>query len=212
VILTEGSSDKQILENALRILYPHLYHYYSFIDFDLANMPGSAGHLLNMVKAFVTTGVNRRTIAIFDNDTAGHEALRQLAKVPLAEDIKVMTLPRLDLAACYPTVGPQGRINIDINGLACSIELYLGRNILENVTGELSPIRWGGLMPGTGRYQGEIQNKTDIQEKYLRLLSDVESNPELMKTHDWCGIKLVLESIFDQFRHQPPIDEYIYED
>jgi hypothetical protein len=67
-------------------------------------------------------------------------------------------------------------------------------------------------MPGTGRYQGEIQNKTDIQEKYLRLLSDVESNPELMKTHDWCGIKLVLESIFDQFRHQPPIDEYIYED
>ena len=51
IILTEGSSDKRILEASLTILYPHLYDYYSFIDFDLASMPGSAGHLLNIINS-----------------------------------------------------------------------------------------------------------------------------------------------------------------
>ncbi|MBA3571371.1 MAG: hypothetical protein H0W34_05240, partial [Pyrinomonadaceae bacterium] len=46
VIMTEGSSDKRILAETLRLLYPHLYPYYSFIDFDLANVPGGTGHLL----------------------------------------------------------------------------------------------------------------------------------------------------------------------
>jgi hypothetical protein len=40
IVLTEGSSDKAILDKSLKILYPHLYDYYSFMDFDLSNAPG----------------------------------------------------------------------------------------------------------------------------------------------------------------------------
>ena len=200
VILTEGSSDKRILQESLNFLYPHLYDYYSFIDFDLTNMPGSTGHLLNIVKAFVATGVERRTVAIFDNDTAGHDALRQLANVPLPENIKVMALPHLDFATRYPTVGPQGRVEVDINGLACSLELYLGHDILQDTAGDLTPVRWGGWMPGARQYQGEVQNKAAIQERYFRLLSKVSENPELMETHDWSGMRLVLQGIFDLFK------------
>jgi hypothetical protein len=152
--MTEGKSDKRILEETLRVLYPHLMPYFSFIDFDLANMPGSTGHLLNIVKAFVATGVQHRTIAVFDNDAAGHHALRQLVHVPLPDNIKTIALPTLPLAACYSTVGPQGTLEVDIKGLACSLELYLGRDILELGRGALTPVRWTGLMQGAGRYQG----------------------------------------------------------
>lgn len=197
VIMTEGTSDKRILEGTLRVLYPHLHPYFSFIDFELANMPGSTGHLMNIVKAFVATGVQHRTVAIFDNDTAGHDALRQLAGVPLPDNIKAITLPHLPLATHYPTVGPQGCVATDVNGHACSLELYLGRDILEDAAGELTPVQWGGLMQGVRRYQGEIRNKAAIQEKYFRLLSNAAVDCDVIQEHDWDGMRLVFKVIFD---------------
>lgn len=203
VIMTEGKSDKRILEGTLRVLYPHLVPYFSFIDFDLANMPGSTGHLLNIVKAFVVTGVKHRTIAVFDNDAAGHDALRQLIHVPLPDNIKAIALPMLPLAAGYPTVGPQGTLEVDINGLACSLELYLGRDILEQSNGALTPVRWTGLMQGAGRYQGEVMNKVEIQERYERLLEKATIDSTAAHDHDWSGMRLVFESIFGAFKGQP---------
>lgn len=45
IVLTEGFTDKQALEGSLRLLYPHLAEYYSFMDFDGAKAPGGAGVL-----------------------------------------------------------------------------------------------------------------------------------------------------------------------
>jgi hypothetical protein len=203
VIMTEGKSDKRILEGTLRILYPHLVPYYSFIDFDLANMPGSTGHLLNIVRAFVATGVQHRTIAVFDNDAAGHDALRQLSGVTLPDNIKVMALPSLPFASRYPTLGPQGTVEMDINGLACSLELYLGRDILDEERGALAPVLWTGLMQGAGRYQGEITDKAGIQDRYARLMERAENDIDSAHAHDWGGMRLVFKSIFDAFKDQP---------
>src|SRR5262249_2088227 len=36
IVLTEGNVDRICIEGALRILYPHLTDYYSFMDFDIA--------------------------------------------------------------------------------------------------------------------------------------------------------------------------------
>lgn len=199
IILTEGSSDKRILEESLQILYPHLFDYFSFIDFDLANMPGSTGHLLNIVKAFVATGVERKTVALFDNDTAGLDALRQLANVPLPENMRAIPLPDLVFAKKYPTIGPQGQIDININGLACSIELYLGKNILVDENKNFLPVQWGGYMQGAKKYQGEIINKAIIQDKYLKFLSKVKANPTLSRKHDWSGMRSIFQTIFNVF-------------
>ncbi|WP_313717622.1 HEPN/Toprim-associated domain-containing protein, partial [Kaistella carnis] len=46
LILTEGSSDIQILKNSLELLYPHLFGYYSFMDFGISNASGSASSLV----------------------------------------------------------------------------------------------------------------------------------------------------------------------
>lgn len=206
VIMTEGTTDKRILEGSLRVLYPHLFGYYSFIDFDLASMPGSTGHLLNIVKAFVATGVQHRTVAVFDNDAAGHDALRQLAHVPLPDNIKAVALPHLPLATRYPTIGPQGRVEADINGLACSLELYLGRDVLEDAGGGLTPVQWGGFMQGMQRYQGEILNKAAIQGKYLRLLADATADPQSARDHDWEGMRSIFRNIFDLFKDRPAFE------
>lgn len=203
VIMTEGTTDKRILEETLKFLYPHLISYYKFIDFDLANMQGSSGHLLNIIKAFVATGVQHRTIAIFDNDTAGLDALRQLLDIPLPDNIKVISLPYLPVAAKYPTNGAQGNVEIDINGLACSLELYLGRDVLEDSTRQLTPIQWGGCMQGMRQYQGEIINKSGIQERYFQKLREASTNPALLQTYDWSGMHLVFQEIFNAFKNQP---------
>jgi hypothetical protein len=110
----------------------------------------------------------------------------------MPDNIKAVALPHLPLASRYPTVGPLGLVKTDINSLACSLELYLGHDVLEDPAGNLTPVQWRVLLPGVQKYQGEITNKAAIQDRYFRLLSEVGARPELMESHDWSGMRLVL--------------------
>lgn len=159
IVLTEGSTDTLILSRSLDALYPHLRDFYSFVDFTASNLAGGAGALVSTIKAFIGLGIQNRTVALFDNDTAARDALRALSSVTLPDNIKIVQLPALDFARDYPTVGPQGRTNMDINGLACSIELYLGSDVLADREHGFVPIQWKGYNQTLGQYQGEILNK-----------------------------------------------------
>lgn len=200
VILTEGSTDTLILNKTLDVLYPHLQDFYSFVDFGAAKPAGGAGTLANTVKAFVGSGIHNRAVAIFDNDTAAKDALRALSHVNLPDNVKVIQLPPLDLAESYPTIGPQGRANIDVNGLACSIELYFGRDVLADPEHGFVPIQWKGYNQGLRQYQGEILNKSRLQEQYLRIVSEAEANQEARDRHDWEPMTKVFEAVFEAFR------------
>jgi hypothetical protein len=81
IVLTEGSSDKWILQRSLRLLTPHLAEYFTFMDFDGARIEGGAGALANIVKAFAGVGIQNKILALFDNDTAGRSALRKLEQL-----------------------------------------------------------------------------------------------------------------------------------
>ncbi len=70
IILTEGDSDKNIIERSLKLLYPHLYDYYSFMNFGLSNASGGASSLVAQIKGFVGVGIKNKIIAVLDNDTA----------------------------------------------------------------------------------------------------------------------------------------------
>ena len=70
IILTEGITDKWVLERCLRLLYPHLFDYFRFMDFEGAKVGGGAGELANLVKAFAGAGIINRIIALFDKETA----------------------------------------------------------------------------------------------------------------------------------------------
>jgi hypothetical protein len=57
---------------------------------------------------------------------------------------------------------------MDVNGLAGSIELYLGRDILVEDNGGLSPVQWRGYDRDLNQYQGELMNKTELQHRFMK--------------------------------------------
>ena len=58
-------------------------------------------------------------------------------------------------------------------------------------------------MQGAGRYQGEIVDKAGIQDRYARLLERTENDIDSADAHDWSGMRLVFENIFDALKDQP---------
>ncbi len=89
---------------------------------------------------------------------------------------QVMSLPRLPLAEHYPTQGPTGISFVDINGLACSLELYLGTDVLKIAEGEYRPIECRGLDAKRRQYQGEVLEKEAIQDLFHNKLAICEKD------------------------------------
>jgi hypothetical protein len=203
IILSEGSSDITIIKRTMEYLYPDVVGFYSFMDFNQSNAAGSASSLVTYIKAFIGSGIRNRIIALFDNDTAAEEAITALNKVNIPSNIKVLRYPYLEQYTEYPTIGPHGIGFTNINGLACSIEMYLGYDIL--VSDELDyptkyiPIQWKGYSQGLKKYQGEILNKEQIHKKYLKFLDDLNEHPELKERHDWEGLNAIIVMIFNAF-------------
>lgn len=166
IVLTEGPSDKRVIEGALEVLYPHLKDYFTFMDFEQMNVPGGASFLVSFVKAFVAAGILNRIVALFDNDTAARSALRVLNNLSLPDNIRVLQYPNIKIAENYPTLGPAGILEMDINGLATSIELYFGEDVLRQEDGILTPVQWRGYDTALKQYQGEIINKLVLQERF----------------------------------------------
>jgi hypothetical protein len=192
IILTEGSTDAHILKSTLEFRYPHVSHLYGFLDFSESRMAGGASELVKLIKAFVGCRITGRYLAIFDADTAATEAIAGLAKIGLPSNIKVLQLPTLELASNYPTIGPQGDVCMDVNGMAASLELYLGCTaLIEN--DEYTKIQWMGYSDKLKKYQGELIGKDNIRKNFLALL---KNDPESI---DWSGIDAIWKAIFVAF-------------
>lgn len=201
IVLTEGKTDSWVLSEALALLYPHLSDYFSFLDFDGSRTAGGVGNLVNLVKAFSGAGIVNRMVAVFDNDTAAAAALRTISALKLPNHIAILRLPHMDFLESYPTLGPTGVVHTDINGLATSIELLLGRDVLEDKEYGLVPIQWVGYEQGLRQYQGEVMNKVQVQDRFRAKLLKARNEPDPRSTGDWTGLTKLLEAIFSAF-HQ----------
>ncbi len=154
VVLTEGVTDRRVLEGSLKLLYPHLADYIGFMDFEGAAIAGGAGPLVATVKAFAGAGIANRVVALFDNDTAARAAVRGLRRVELPASIRIEHYPPLPVARDYPTLGPSGAVSMDVNGLAGSVELYFGEDVLRGPDGQLMPVVWRNYEDALGTYHG----------------------------------------------------------
>lgn len=199
IVLTEGSIDAWVISESLQLLYPHLSDYFTFMDFEGARVGGGAGSLANIVKAFSGTGIVNKVAAFFDNDTAAATALRGLKLVQIPSNIKIIQLPEMDFLKNYPTLGPSGLVSMDVNGLAASIELYLGKDVLLDSQNNLIPIQWAGYILELSRYQGEIMLKEEIQKRFKLKVADCKTNKELLTLTDWDGMRAILQSLFTVF-------------
>lgn len=197
IIITEGSSDINILKPSLKFLYPHLYEYYSFMDFKSFKTQGSANSLLQTIKAFASAGIKNKTIALFDNDTAARDVLSTINIESFPSNFKILKFPELEIAKNYPTLGPSGQVGMDINGLACSIEIFTGSDVLNNGNGSYYPIQWKGYNKKLNSYQGEILEKKKVQEKFQQKLEQTKTNRKQIQ--DWSGIRKIYEMIFNAY-------------
>jgi hypothetical protein len=195
IVLTEGKTDAWILEQSLRILYPHLQDYFSFLDFEVTSIGGGVGNLANMVKAFASAGIINNVVALFDNDTAAVAACKTLETLTLPSNILMRRLPELDFLSNYPTVGPSGEVELNVNGIAASIELYLGEDVLKIDGERFTPVQWTGYDRGMKQYQGEVLEKAELHKRFRRKVENWNGS----LGHEWDGLRSIFSVIFNAF-------------
>ena len=212
VILAEGKSDIAVLRRSLSCLFPEREEFFSFFEHSELKVDGGAGYLVKFLKAFAAAQAALRVVAVFDNDTAGVQALKQTQEIDLPSNIMAVRLPDTEFARRYPTIGPQGCHVVDVNGTAASIELYLGRDAL-TVNGESRPVRWVGYNSSIGSYQGEVEDKAQVVKAFLRQLEVMPDQiaarnafPELVRV--WMSIFSAVERYSEEVMRQSPRSEW----
>lgn len=199
IILTEGKTDTLFLKDSLQLLYPHLVDYYSFLEFDDSRLGGGVGNLANITKAFSGAGIVNNIIALFDNDTAAASAVKNFKDISLPPNIKILKLPEIELLNNYPTIGPSGNVSLNVNGIAASIELYFGRDILKIDGVNLAPIQWTGYDSNLKKYQGEVIDKKILQERFVEKIKQAKSSNSKALDDSWDDMRSILDMIFRAF-------------
>lgn len=199
IILTEGITDRSILSKAFRIFYPELVHYIKFLNQDF-KPEGGAVNILKMARSFASAGISNRILIVLDNDSAAISAIKKFGnKYP--SNIRVTTYPYNPNLQNYPTIGPQGELRMNINGLAGSIEMYLGQNALTNEAGDIEKIQWTGYMENIKQYQGSLINKASVQKRFNNLTDD-----SIKKSSD---LEIVCDHIIAELGEIPNIGTFV---
>jgi hypothetical protein len=199
VVLTEGTSDSELLTLALSVTHPHLSDFLRFMDF-ASGAEGGVASLVKVVRAFIGAGIANRVVAIADNDTAAHDGLQKLKRERLPDGYRIRHFPDLPLLAHYATQGPQSDqpVVMDVNGLAGSLEMYLGRDVLTDGV-ELVPVQWTGYNDGLRRYQGALAkgDKGRIQDAFRSKVTAALLDPAAQANQDWSGTTAIIQTILD---------------
>ena len=196
VVITEGSTDARFLQDAIRIRQPHLQSYIKFFDF-ADGAEGSAAAGVRTLKSFAAAGISNRIVLLLDNDTAARDAMRALRGVKLPDHYSVLHYPDIEIARSYPTLGPTGLSEMDVNGLAGSIEMYLGVDVLSSANGKLSPVQWRSYIEGMKAYQGEVLDKAGIQRRFKEKVKQSVADPATIVGQDWSGLDAIIDSLVD---------------
>ena len=191
IILTEGKTDVEFISACLAKQYPHLISFYHFINFDAYNVESSASALVKLVISLIAANIKHPIIVLFDNDTAGIMEMKKLMQHKLAHNFKILKYPDLLLAKKYPTIGPTGLKKMNVNNVACSIEMYFGENILTK-DDTLIPVQWKGYNDKEKKYQGEISDKKYVQELFRKTLKASD-------TIAFSNMDFILKAIFDAY-------------
>jgi hypothetical protein len=90
---------------------------------------------------------------------------------------------------------------MDVNGMACSIELHLSRDALTDEAGDLRPVRWTGWDSRIGRYQGAVEGKALVQNRFFGILTTCASPVEARAAFP--DLAAVVDAMTSVFRPLP---------
>lgn len=194
LVLTEGKTDVEFISATLKILYPFLHPYYHFIDFDEYKVESNASALVKLVISLAASNIKHPIIVLFDNDTTGIMEMNKLKSVQIGDNFKILKLPDIQSAKKYPTIGPTGIKKMNVNGLACGIEMYLGQDTLTK-DGNLIPVHWRAYNEKEKKYQGDISEKNWVQDTFRQKL---KSN----SLSDFSDLEQILKAVFTAFQEK----------
>ncbi|MCL6670504.1 MULTISPECIES: hypothetical protein [Streptomyces] len=204
LVLTEGATDARLLTKAMRVTHPHLSGFVSFLDFDLpasGRPEGGVSALAKTATAFIAAGVVNRFIALADNDLPAHQALAKLKTRGVPGHCRILHYPPLPLLAEYPTLPPGASAPVlaDVNGSAGTLELYLGRDILTGLDGQLMPL----LLNAAGGGGFASQDKKAMQDRFERKCDTALAGPSGKDPEgDWSAVRAIIDTILHAF--DPP--------
>lgn len=181
LVIVEGINDKKIIDTLFNKIYPQFKHLYNIVSFDGA-IPGGCSFTRHYFNLLSNSNIDNRVIALFDNDTAGLKEINTLERGNYDKKYKYSSLPYNDFLKKYPTVFPNGEIvECDINGKACSLELYLPLVLISGKEG-LEPIIWTSYDPIMKQHQGVIRNKEKIHKNFNLYASREDLNWDMFNT------------------------------
>ena len=184
LFVTEGSSDGSVLRRAIELLRPDIADFFEFVDMS-ENYPFTgAGNLFRFCQGLAQIKIQNNVVVVFDNDAAGREAERKVKQLQLPSSMRVVRLPDLPECTLFPTVGPSGSADQDINGRAVSTELFLDLR-----AGPPPRIRWTSYNSNTDCYQGELIYKEVYAKQFLHLRS-------WSSDYDYSKLNLLLDHLY----------------
>jgi hypothetical protein len=165
LVVTEGATDGRILRESLHAVVPDLQDFFDFVDMR-ENYPFTGtGNVLRFCQGLVRIHIMNQILVVLDNDTEGRNTHRAIANLNLPRNLRVTTLPDLDVCRSVRTIGPSGENREDINGRAVAIECFL--DIWRDPADE-PLVRWSNYVEPMDAYQGAIVDK----DRYTRRFGD----------------------------------------
>ncbi len=165
LIATEGSSDIHILKHALASLRPGIADFFRFIDVSESHPFPGTGNLVKFAKGLVKIDVQNQIVFLFDNDAEGLDAHQQLLALTLPPNMREARLPELEAFRAFPTQGPEGIQESNINRRAAAIECYLDPDVSEYPT---MRVRWTNYKNALGVYHGRLEHKECYAKEFLK--------------------------------------------
>lgn len=197
IVVTEGVTDASYLERALELVAPHVCHMFRFFDKDVGAEMGAA-QVMRTLRSFAAAGVTNRVVGVLDNDAAGRVAAKNLDAKPRPTNNRYFLLPDVPYGAAYPTYGPGGDAELNINGRAVAIEFQFGLHNLRLDNGELARIEWSGREAAIGVYQGSLsKNDKDAVQRRIREFLESASPDHDRAVEPWPTVHALVDRLLE---------------
>ena len=165
LIATEGSSDVHILKHALALLRPGIADFFRFIDVSESHPFSGTGNLVKFAEGLVKIDVQNQIVFLFDNDAEGLDAHRRLSALTVPPNMRGVMLPEMEAFRVFPTRGPEGVRESNINRLAAAIECYLDLDVGKCPTAN---VQWTNYKKALGVYHGRLEHKESYTKEFLK--------------------------------------------
>lgn len=195
IVITEGVTDARYLKRALELVAPHVSHMFRFFDKDAGAEMG-ATQVMRTLRSFAAAGVANRVIGVLDNDAAGRAAAKHIEARPRPANNRYILLPDVPYGTAYPTNGPSGDADLDVNGRAVSIEFQFGLEQLRVEDGELAKVEWSGREASIGVYQGSLSKKDkEAVQRNIQDFLDLASPHHDPLTEPWPAVHALVSRL-----------------